>query len=267
MEAEFKYLMIILSNLLRYFLLAGIPFLIFYKLFPNHFLVNKIQSRLAGRKDFIREILHSLQTTFILVAVGLALLYSPLKAYTQVYNDLSLHALWWVPTSVLLALVLHDTYFYWMHRIVHHPTLYAKVHLLHHKSTNPSPWASYSFHFFEGVLEAMVAPLILLLIPMHPLALLSYTILAFTINVYGHLGYEIAPKWFRNSFLFQIVNTSVHHNLHHEKFKGNYGLYFRVWDRLMGTEHPEYVARYDAIQERRFGSHRRSDKYKWQTSS
>jgi len=141
-----------------------------------------------------------------------------------------------------------------MHRTVHHPKLFRHIHLVHHKSVNPSPWASYSFHFTEGVLEAMIAPIILFLIPMHPLSLLLFTFVAFMMNVYGHLGYEILPKWFRHSFLFQIINTSTHHNLHHEKFEGNYGLYFRIWDRLMGTENPDYVKEYDKIQERRFGS-------------
>jgi sterol desaturase/sphingolipid hydroxylase (fatty acid hydroxylase superfamily) len=40
--------------------------------------------------------------------------------------------------------------------------------------------------------------------------------------------------------------------MHHSKFKGNYGLYFRIWDRLMGTEHPDYVSEYDRIQDQRF---------------
>lgn len=251
---ETAHLIILLSNLLRYFLLAGIPFLIFYKLYKDSFVANKIQTRFAEQKDFMHEIRYSLLTTFILAGIAILLLHSPLKDYTQIYTDLSSYSLWWIPTSVALALILHDSYFYWMHRILHHPKLYKKAHLIHHKSINPSPWASYSFHFFEGVLEGMIAPLILFTIPMHPLSLLLFTIIAFLINVYGHLGYEIAPKWFRHSFLFQITNTSVHHNLHHEKFKGNYGLYFRVWDRLMKTEHPDYVKRYDLIQERRFGS-------------
>jgi len=88
---------------------------------------------------------------------------------------------------------------------------------------------------------------------MHPVTILLFTITGFIINVYGHLGYEVAPKWFRYSWLFEILNTSVHHNLHHSKFKGNYGLYFRIWDRLMGTEHPDYVKEYDKLQKQRFG--------------
>ena len=89
------------------------------------------------------------------------------------------------------------------------------------------------------------------IIPLHPIALFLFALSSFIINVYGHLGFEIAPLWFRRTWLFEVFNTSVHHNLHHSKFKGNYGLYFRVWDRLMGTENPNYVKAYDQIQEKR----------------
>jgi sterol desaturase/sphingolipid hydroxylase (fatty acid hydroxylase superfamily) len=87
---------------------------------------------------------------------------------------------------------------------------------------------------------------------MHKFTLLFFGFSIFAINVYGHLGYEIAPKWFRNSIFFEFINSSVYHNLHHSKFKGNYGLYFRFWDKIMGTEHEDYVKMYDEIQSRRF---------------
>lgn len=239
-------------NITRYFLFAGIPFLIFYILYPSTFSKNKIQSRIAKKKDFIREILYSMQAAFILAGMALLLLKSPLVRYTKVYYDISDFSIWWMPTSMLLALMIHDTYFYWMHRIAHHPSLFKQIHLLHHKSVNPSPWASYSFQFSEAVLEAMVIPIILILIPIHPITLILFGLLSFIFNVYGHLGYEIAPRWFRHSLAFEILNTSTHHNIHHAKFNGNYGLYFRFWDRLLGTEHPDYVLEYDKIQDRRF---------------
>jgi len=254
METELQYFMPIIANTMRYFLIAGIPFLIFYIFFPEKFSKSKIQSRFAQHKDFIREILYSLQTSVILGVIAMIVLFSPFREYTQLYENLADHSLWWIPVSVFLALVVHDTYFYWMHRTVHHPKLFKTIHLVHHKSVNPSPWASYSFHFFESILEGLIAPIVLLLIPMHPTALVLFALSSFFINVYGHLGFEVAPRWFRHSFLFEIVNTSVHHNLHHEKFKGNYGLYLRFWDRLMGTENPNYVSEYDRIQESRFGT-------------
>ncbi len=246
------------TSVLRYFLLAGIPFLIFYILFPGPLKKLKIQQRIAARKDFIREIAHSLQTILVLTVMAAIVLYTPFKQYTLVYDQLDQFPGWYLGVSVLLSLVIHDTYFYWMHRLLHHPKLYRHTHLVHHQSVNPSPWTSYSFHFLEAIVEGAVLFVIVLIIPVHPLAIVLFTVAGFIINVYGHLGYEIMPKGFRKSFLFEILNTSVHHNLHHHKFKGNYGLYFRVWDRLMKTEHPDYVKEYDRIQEQRFNARSQS---------
>lgn len=242
----------IIINILRYTLIAGVAFFVFYKWFPVYYSKNKIQSKLAKTKDFIRELIHSAQTTVVIAVVSVLVFLTPLSAYTQVYYHLADMPWWWFPLSVVLMLIIHDAYFYWMHRAIHHPKLFKHIHLVHHKSTNPSPLASYSFHIFESILEGLIAPILLLSLPLHPLSLLLFSTISFLFNVYGHLGYEIMPKWFRNSVLFEIFNTSTHHNIHHSKFKGNYGLYFRFWDRIMKTEHLNYVIEYDQIQKRRF---------------
>jgi lathosterol oxidase len=39
----------------------------------------------------------------------------------------------------------------------------------------------------------------------------------------------------------------VNHNMHHQYFKGNYGLYFTFWDRMMNTMNKEYDAHYDEV--------------------
>lgn len=249
---SFSYLFPFTMNIARYFLFAGLAFVIFYKVCTVFFESSKIQAKNAQRKDFFREIIFSMQTTIILAAVTIVIVYSPLREYTQLYTEITEYSVWWIPLSIVAALVLHDTYFYWMHRFVHHRKVFNYLHITHHKSTNPSPWTSYAFGFSEGILESLIAPLILFMIPMHPLSLIIFTMLAFAINVYGHLGYEIMPKWFRKSVLFRFINTSVHHNLHHEKFNGNYGLYFRFWDRIMKTENPNYEKQYDKIQLNRF---------------
>ncbi|RWY54123.1 sterol desaturase family protein [Mucilaginibacter gilvus] len=253
MEKALQVLVTIFSiTALRYFVLAGVPFLLFYKLIAKWYAKGKIQNRGASAKDFAREILHSMQTSAVFAVIAYLILYTPLKNYTQLYDSFTDFPLWYVPVSLVLSLVIHDSYFYWMHRLLHHKKLFNYAHILHHKSTNPSPLASYSFHFFEAWAEGAVLLVIVMVMPIHPIVVVWFTIVGFVINVYGHLGYEVAPKWLRGSFLFQIVNTSVHHNIHHSKFRGNYGLYFRVWDRLMGTEHPDYVKEYDRLQESRF---------------
>ena len=47
------------------------------------------------------------------------------------------------------------------------------------------------------------------------------------------------------------MNTSVSHNLHHQYFKGNYGLYFTIWDRLMGTMRADYDISFEEIKSRK----------------
>jgi lathosterol oxidase len=236
---------------IRYFVFAGAPFLIYYIWFDKQVSAAKIQDRSSSRRDFVREIFHSMQTTVVFAIIGCRILNTPVKNITRIYTGFDAYPLWWLFTSVVLSLVIHDTYFYWMHRLLHHPKIFRHAHLVHHQSTVPSPWTSYSFHILEAIAEGMVLLVITMILPMNILSITLFVIIGFVINVYGHLGYEIAPKWLRNTFLFNISNTSVHHNMHHSKFNANYGLYFRFWDKVMDTEHPDYIKEYDRIQQNR----------------
>ena len=148
-----EYLIYFLIAFVRYFSIAGLAYIVFYKLFNKQFVNNKIQSRIMKKKDVIREILYSTQSTIIITLIGLLMLKTPLVKFTNLYTNVNDFSIWWIPLSIIIALILHDTYFYWMHRLMHKPKLYKKIHLIHHKSINPSPWASYSFHLFESILQ------------------------------------------------------------------------------------------------------------------
>lgn len=255
MEQLIKTLAVLFSfTLVRYLVLAGIPFLFFYILLYRSAAKYKIQDKKADRKHFLREIVHSSSSSLVFAVISVILLFTPLQSYTLVYTNVHDYPLWWLPVSLVLSLVIHDTYFYWMHRLMHHKRIFRFTHKVHHQSVNPSPWTAYSFHILEAIAEGLVLVVLAFVLPMHKDVLILFTVVSLLINVYGHLGYEIMPKELRHSFLFEIINTSVHHNLHHSKFKGNYGLYFRWWDRIMGTENPDYVKEYDRMQSKRFGS-------------
>ena len=55
----------------------------------------------------------------------------------------------------------------------------------------------------------------------------------------GHSGVEFHPRQWVDTPL-DLMTTTTHHDMHHQKFNGNYGLYFTWWDRWMGTEFPGY---------------------------
>lgn len=251
METYISWFIIYFAIFFRYLLFAGIPFLFFYIVFRNKWTLARIQQRFPKQKDYIREVSYSISSVVIFASVGWMLFEGPLGAYTQLYWDISEHSLWYYGLSMVLMLFLHDTYFYWTHRLMHHPRLYSFMHLVHHKSHNPSPWAAYSFHPSEAIVEAGILIVIAFVIPAHPSALMFFFMFSIAFNVLGHLGYEIYPKGANKHWLGKWINTSTNHNMHHKYSNDNYGLYFTIWDRLMGTTHKKYHKTFEEITERR----------------
>jgi uncharacterized protein (DUF2147 family) len=133
---------------------------------------------------------------------------------------------------------------------MHHPKIFRHVHLVHHRSTNPSPWAAYAFHPFEAVLEAGIFPIIVFAVPAHPLALFIFLTHMILRNVLGHLGVEFLPKNFLKNRWFNWNISTTHHDLHHKDFHHNYGFYFTWWDKFCGTEHPKYRQVFEEVAHR-----------------
>jgi uncharacterized protein (DUF2147 family) len=133
---------------------------------------------------------------------------------------------------------------------MHHKNLFKHVHRVHHESTNPSPWAAYAFHPWEALIQALVMPILVFVLPLHPLT--AFTFLAYMIirNVIGHLGFEILPKGFTKNKWLNWNTAVTHHNMHHEHFHNNYGLYFTWWDKLMKTEDAKYHEAFDEVKAR-----------------
>jgi Delta7-sterol 5-desaturase len=236
----------------RYFIIAGLCFLVFYLLLKNRLAFKKIQQRFPAAKDYRREIVFSVITIAIFGLVPFLLLSNPTaRPYTTFYTSVDAYGKAWFFLAFPVMFLMHDTYFYWTHRLMHHPTIFRFFHRVHHRSTNPSPWAAYAFHPLEAIVEAGISVVFLFTIPVHPLHLGIFFLFMIIYNVYGHLGYELYPKGFNRHWLGKWINTSLNHNLHHQYFKGNYGLYFLFWDRWMGTIRKDYDSRFDEVKTRK----------------
>lgn len=192
----------------------------------------------AGRDPQIRrEIGWSLASAFIYGApAGLLAWGWQEHGWTRVYTDVSAYPVWWLPVSVLLYLFLHDTWFYWTHRWMHRPAIYKRMHAVHHASRQPTAWTAMSFHPWESMTGAVVIPALVLLIPIHVAALGVVLTVMTVMGVTNHMGWELFPRWVVHGPLGRWLITASHHQRHHEKFLTNFGLYFRFWDRLCGTD-------------------------------
>ena len=235
---------------LRYLVFAGLGWLLGYVLFRNRWMHRKIIGRLPRSADMRREIGYSLVTLVIFGMVAAATLVASRRGWTQMYWNVGDRGWGWFWGSIACTIVLHDAYFYWTHRLMHHPRLFRAFHRAHHLSTNPSPWAAYAFAPLEAVVEAGIFPVAVLALPLHPLAFGLFMLWQISFNVAGHAGYEYHPRWMMDTPLGWLLNTPTNHIMHHETMRGNFGLYFNVWDRLMGTNHPEYEGRFREVTSR-----------------
>ena len=169
----------------------------------------------------------------------------PLRPHTQIYSEVDKYGWGYFGLSLVLVLLIHDAYFYWAHRAMHHPRIYRFVHFTHHRSTNPTPWAAFAFHPIEAVVEAGIIFFIAFLFPVHAGVILLFVLVMTVYNVYGHLGWELYPAGMARHAIGRWINTSVSHNQHHKHAHSNYGLYFLWWDRWFGTLHPEYESAFE----------------------
>lgn len=192
----------------------------------------------AGRgKQITREVRWSLLAAAIYgTPAGIVLWGWEHRGWTLLTADWSALPLWYHPLSVLIYLFVQDTCFYWSHRWMHRPKWFRIAHAVHHESRPPTAWTAMSFHPVEALTGAVVIPVLVFLVPIH-VAMLGLVLTAATVmGVTNHMGWEMFPRWLVHSSLGNWLITASHHERHHEEYRCNYGLYFRFWDRVCGTD-------------------------------
>jgi Delta7-sterol 5-desaturase len=230
-----------LAQAVTYFAVVGLLFLALWKWGVGRLKNARIQpNKQLSRKQLAFEVKNTLVVLLIgtCSAVAISLLYA--SDTTKLTTDAATIGWPMIVATFIGLLLFNDAWFYAWHRLLHHPKLFRHVHAVHHRSVNVNPFSSYSFHWFEGlILGAWVIPVILF-VPIYLPMLGLLQGIGLANNVMSHLGYEFLPRWLLRVPLFRWMNTSTFHNLHHTSVGGNYALMFRFWDRMLGTELPQY---------------------------
>lgn len=230
----------------RYFLIAGIFYGVFYVWFPKVWQQRKINQR--GYKDgqFKKEIGYSMISGCIFSLLGAIAFLLWQKGFTKVYLNLNDYGWWYLPVSLVIYMFLQETYYYWMHRWMHIPTIFRVVHKVHHDSKISSPFTAFSFHPIEALLQAVFLPVLILFIPIHLYVLILLLVIMSFSSVINHLDIELYPATWKNNFAKWLIGAT-HHSLHHRFYKHNYGLYFTFWDVWEKTESQKFGEIYDRV--------------------
>jgi sterol desaturase/sphingolipid hydroxylase (fatty acid hydroxylase superfamily) len=232
-----------------YLLYFGAAFVLLWLVFSPKIAHRKVQlKRRANLKQWIHEVKWSLiaQIGFV---VGL-LVFGDGKG-NGVLFQLNTNKIGVLLIASVVFVLIDDAWFYWTHRLLHaHTRLYRSIHKIHHRSIDTTPLAGLSFHPLESFIINIPLAVLPIFIGVQPNFFFWAIWISTVNNIAGHNGFEWTPSWWDRVPVLRVKTPSIHHNLHHEKSRGNYGLYFSYWDRWMGTEFADYTDRKAALRVR-----------------
>ena len=197
-----------------------------------------IQQPAQWKKNLPRLVFTYLFNYFIL---GTSLLQFSLFYAAPRYDLQSVPSFFEYFWQLALGLFVEDFFFYWSHRILHHPMLYKRIHKKHHEFYNTicvSGFYAHPVEFIIGNYFPSMATMLMLKSRMHVVTWIAWINFKMLSTHDAHSGYD-----FDFSFLRALPSTtsSVYHNYHHLKNSGNFGSSFRLWDSLFGTNEPYKV--------------------------
>jgi sterol desaturase/sphingolipid hydroxylase (fatty acid hydroxylase superfamily) len=245
LQATLQHLSNPLTRFLLLFLLAGL----LATVFRGFFRARKIQPNGFKWRTLRNEILFGMLnlavTVFVLGGITALLTKNGLITFNTAPTS------WWVVGLEYAAYFFaFDTYFYWLHRLMHVEPIYTWVHKLHHYSTAPNLMTTLSVSPLESIINGGFVPLFTALLTVHDSTMALITPTNIIMGVYVHCGYEFLPRWWNRTWLTRWFITTTFHDQHHKYFKWNFGGYTTIWDFICGTARPKYLAEFDQIKAR-----------------
>ena len=210
-----------LFGVVLYFVFATLSYVfVFDKAAFNHPKYLKNQIRLEIRQANI---------AFPVIAVLTAPIFLlEVRGYSKLYDTTAEGpGLWYNFLQFPLFICFTDYCIYWIHRYLHHPLIYKRLHKPHHKWIMPTPYASHAFHPLDGFAQGFPYHMFPFIFPLQKF---TYVFLFIFINFWTimiHDGEYIADN--------PIINGAACHTMHHLYFNFNYGQFTTLWDRLGGS--------------------------------
>jgi sterol desaturase/sphingolipid hydroxylase (fatty acid hydroxylase superfamily) len=147
---------------------------------------------------------------------------------------------WWTFSLLFVVVfVLFDAWFYWGHVFLHLKPFY-RWHKPHHLSVAPTAWSNDSSAVMDTVIEHFFYFIVWIVLPVPALAIFALRLFDQVSGMIGHSGFEYFAG--RGSRKPSPFICTIFHDLHHSQFHYNFGNFMSLWDRWMGTMHPNYDA-------------------------
>src|SRR5690606_12530131 len=104
-----------------------------------------------------------------------------IKGYSKLYYNINEHSTWYFFLQFPFFIAFTDCLIYLIHRGLHHPILYKRLHKPHHKWIMPTPYASHAFEPLDGFAQSIPYHLFPMIFPLQKVA---YLVLFCFINIW-----------------------------------------------------------------------------------
>jgi fatty acid hydroxylase domain-containing protein 2 len=210
----------------HYYTFGTLMSAIYYFQWPHSLYRYKIQDLNTPRpsKEKMWRLMTQVWFNQFVVGVPFGLAITEAYAWRGMF-DQSLPTLPMLAVQLFGVVIVEEILFYYSHRILHHPKLYARIHKQHHEWISPLAWCCIYAHPIEHVVSnlfpIMIGPLI---IGMHPLSALLWFAIAFHSTMNSHSGLHLPA-----------TQSPEEHDWHHLTFTEMYGV-VGLLDWLHGTD-------------------------------
>ncbi|BAZ43795.1 sterol desaturase family protein [Chondrocystis sp. NIES-4102] len=236
--------------IIRYFLIAGGTYLVFYSVCKNFTHKRFLGSTFPNLKSIKTDIKLSILSALVFAACAVVIKLGYDLGITRLYTAFDQYGLWYLALSLIVSLILQDTCFYFIHRLSHHPWVFSWLHRGHHHAKTPNPWTSFALDPPEALIQGLFLVALVFILPLH-LSVVACLLIIMTIwAMLNHVGLEF-PTAFGGHWLGKWLIASTYHTVHHHKYTVNYGLYFTIWDKLLGTCDRDYDKTVKALRKAR----------------
>ncbi|CAK9438398.1 uncharacterized protein LODBEIA_P26220 [Lodderomyces beijingensis] len=178
------------------------------------------------KNQMVLEIHQAVTAIPVMVALTNPFFLLELNGFSRLYMNINESTGGWkavllqIPTFILFT----DCLIYFIHRGLHYPSVYKRLHKPHHKWIVCTPFASHAFHPVDGWAQSLPYHIYPFLFPLHKvLYLFLFTFVNFW-TVMIHDGNYMSND--------PVVNGTACHTIHHLYFNYNYGQFTTLWDRI-----------------------------------
>jgi sterol desaturase/sphingolipid hydroxylase (fatty acid hydroxylase superfamily) len=198
--------------------------------------IQKKKPKVMSQPEVVKKLISGTILNTIAFIILSPLMYYALSLRGKVVLNEPAPSLFTIILQLIAFTLVEDFLFFWTHYAIHQvPWIYQFMHKEHHSFRQPIGLVATLADPAESISQNQLTMWLLpaLLPEKHILTICLWIFIRVQQTVSSHSGYDL-PFDLKHYFPWLLSGAPVHDS-HHRIGKHNYGSFFTIWDRIMGT--------------------------------